>query len=336
MRIPAAILLATALAVGGGAGKAAAAGGLCLVYQLDADALTGRILAELEGRAAAELAKEPAIAVRDFTRIEGGFSFAFEPAAADAVGDRLRAAGAGSAVAGFAIEPAGSATVTLIDEGLQSAVGAAADAAGEIVGRRLAGQGITVADIDRIGDDRLAISLPDYTDVAVADQHISPAAALSFRLVEAGPALPAELAAGPGQLLLELPGGLAILTDVVPSLDGNALGDARAELDAAIGQPVITVSFNAEGTARFADVTSAHVGSMLAIVIDDHVASAPIIREPIMGGVAQISGNTSLEDAERLAALLRSGALPAPLRLRWQGDYASCASLATTDGNVNR
>jgi SecD/SecF fusion protein len=78
---------------------------------------------------------------------------------------------------------------------------------------------------------------------------------------------------------------------------------------------VVAFGLDSTGTRRFADVSSRHVGEPFAIVLDNKVISAPVIREPILGGQGQISGNFTVEQANDLAVLLRAGALPAPLTI---------------------
>jgi preprotein translocase subunit SecD len=75
----------------------------------------------------------------------------------------------------------------------------------------------------------------------------------------------------------------------------------------------VTFRFNAAGAQRFAKATEQNVGRPFAIVLDNEVISAPVIREPIIGGSGQISGNFTVQQANDLAVLLRAGALPAPL-----------------------
>ena len=79
--------------------------------------------------------------------------------------------------------------------------------------------------------------------------------------------------------------------------------------------PIASFRFNGRGTRRFAHVTEENVGRAFAIVLDDKVISAPVIREPITGGSGQISGNFTLEEANSVAMLLRAGALPGHLTL---------------------
>jgi protein-export membrane protein SecD len=98
-------------------------------------------------------------------------------------------------------------------------------------------------------------------------------------------------------------------------LTGRDLVDAQAAFDARTGEPVITFRFSAEGARRFAQVTQENVGNPFAIVFDNEVLSAPIIREPILGGSGQISGRFTVQDANDMAILLRAGELPGKLTL---------------------
>jgi protein-export membrane protein SecD len=96
-------------------------------------------------------------------------------------------------------------------------------------------------------------------------------------------------------------------------LDGANLTDARAGQNPQTGEWVVNFTFDSVGTRRFADVSRTNVGHRFAIVLDDKVISAPVIREPITGGRGQISGRFTAASATDLAVLLRAGALPAPL-----------------------
>ena len=94
-------------------------------------------------------------------------------------------------------------------------------------------------------------------------------------------------------------------------VDGENLVDAQATFQD--GQAVVSFRFNAVGARRFGDVTRKNVGQPFAIVLDKEVISAPVIREPILGGNGIISGNFNVQSAQDLSLLLRAGALPAPL-----------------------
>ena len=98
-------------------------------------------------------------------------------------------------------------------------------------------------------------------------------------------------------------------------LTGRDLVDAQASFDQRTNEPVISFRFNADGARRFAQVTQENVGKPFAIVINDEVVSAPVIREPILGGSGQISGRFTVEEANDMAILLRAGELPGKLTL---------------------
>src|SRR5262249_4365107 len=98
-------------------------------------------------------------------------------------------------------------------------------------------------------------------------------------------------------------------------VDGMNLTRATAGMDQRQGGWVVNFGLDSIGTRRFADVSTKHVGQPFAIVLDNKVISAPVTREPIIGGQGQISGNFSVEEANDLAVLLRAGALPAPLTI---------------------
>jgi preprotein translocase subunit SecD len=98
-------------------------------------------------------------------------------------------------------------------------------------------------------------------------------------------------------------------------VSGEDLTDAQPGFDQRTSEPIVTFRFNTNGARRFAQVTQENVGRPFAIVLDNEVISAPVIREPILGGSGQISGNFTVEGANDLAILLRAGALPAPLTI---------------------
>ena len=109
-------------------------------------------------------------------------------------------------------------------------------------------------------------------------------------------------------------------------VDGEDLVDAQPGFDQRTNEPIVSFRFNSAGARRFGKYTKSHVGEPFAIVIDNgidevtkkrdvHVISAPVIREPILGGSGQISGNFTIDGVNELSILLRSGALPATLSI---------------------
>ena len=137
---------------------------------------------------------------------------------------------------------------------------------------------------------------------------------LSLRLVDsddkAGTALP------PGEVLLPADGNAGQSYRVARQaiVTGEHILDAQAGM-ADWGGPTITLKLDAAGADAFAKATTEHVGHAIAIVFDGQVLSAPVIREPITGGMLQISGSLTIEAAQTLAGILRAGQLPAPVRL---------------------
>ena len=95
-------------------------------------------------------------------------------------------------------------------------------------------------------------------------------------------------------------------------LDGDAVSDARVQYGNTNGNPEVSMSMNAEGANIWARLTKENIGKQVAIVLDGMVYSYPTVQSEILGGSSQITGNFTLEEAEDLANVLKSGKLPAP------------------------
>ena len=91
--------------------------------------------------------------------------------------------------------------------------------------------------------------------------------------------------------------------------------NAKPTIDNQTGETVVSFTFDRVGAKKFGRVTTDNVRKILAIILDNNIISAPVIREPILGGNGQISGNFTFQSATDLALLLRSGSLPAPLKI---------------------
>ena len=98
-------------------------------------------------------------------------------------------------------------------------------------------------------------------------------------------------------------------------LSGDNLVDAKPTMNSQTNETVVSFSLDRVGAKKFGKATSTGVGKQLAIILDGKIISAPTVREPIVGGSGQISGNFTFQSATDLALLLRSGALPAPLNI---------------------
>jgi protein-export membrane protein SecD len=108
--------------------------------------------------------------------------------------------------------------------------------------------------------------------------------------------------------------GQSIVVQKRVMVSGDTLTDAQPTYQNG-NEPVVSFKFDSVGARRFGDATKANVGKRFAIVLDNKVISAPVIREPILGGQGVISGSFTTQSATDLALLLRAGALPAPLTI---------------------
>jgi protein-export membrane protein SecD len=216
-------------------------------------------------------------------------------------------------------------SLTITDVGMTHRMGNAIQASIETIRRRVDAFGTTEPSIQREGRDRVLVQVPGIQDVQRLKELIGKTGKLEFKLVD--PSVNAVQVAETKQVPVgdELvfgnppsgaPPGSPQIPYVLKSqvlVSGQNLVDAQAAFDQRTGEPVVTFRFDAAGAKRFALVTQENVGLPFAIVLDDKVISAPVIREPILGGTGQISGSFSVQEANDLAVLLRSGALPAKL-----------------------
>ncbi|MEQ1944534.1 protein translocase subunit SecD [Mesorhizobium sp. VNQ89] len=201
--------------------------------------------------------------------------------------------------------------VALTDAGMNDRIDSAIRQSLEIVRQRVDQVGVAEPTIQRVGSDRILVQLPGLQDPTRLRQLLGSTAKMTFHLL-------ADTANGE-----QVPPGVTMLPDAKSgaqypvedrvALDGEHLTDARASFDQRTREPLVTFRFDSIGARKFAEITQANVDKPFAIVLDGKVLSAPVIREPITGGSGQISGNFTVEETSTLAALLRAGALPAPL-----------------------
>jgi len=185
----------------------------------------------------------------------------------------------------------------------------------EIVRRRVDETGTNEPVIQRQGEDRILVQLPGIDDPDRIKTLLGKTAKLTFHMVNMDVMNSAIRATG-GDLILpmaEQPGQTLAL-ERRPAITGDMLVHAAYAQDQN-GQPAVSFRFNPLGTKKFCDLSTNNVGQLFAIVLDNVIISAPVIREPICGGSGQISGSFTLKEANDLAILLRAGALPAPLTI---------------------
>ncbi len=203
------------------------------------------------------------------------------------------------------------------DAGVEQAIDDAMDSATEVVRRRIDELGTREPTIIRQGDTRIVVQVPGLQDPDALKKLLGQTAQLEFKLVDLN-ALPSNIQAGiapPGSQIVpyaEGEGG-AIAVKRLGGIRGDNLTGAQAGVNQQTNESIVTISFDAQGGAKFAKLTTENVGKPFAIILDGQVLSAPNINEPIIGGNAQISGSFTPESANNLAIALRSGALPVPL-----------------------
>jgi SecD/SecF fusion protein len=218
----------------------------------------------------------------------------------------------------------------------------------EIIRNRIDQFGVSEPMLVKQGKDEIVVQLPGVKDPERALELVGRTAQLQFKLVDsqAGADLSAliehALAAGRlkknfshHDLNLALKGQIPPEDEVyyerrvehgsgqvtmVPLLlkkrtlmTGSMLKTAVVEITGAYNEPAVGLTLNSRGARIFDEITGENVGRQLAIILDDIVQSAPVIRERISGGKAQISGSFTTEEAHDLAIVLRAGALPAPV-----------------------
>jgi len=201
----------------------------------------------------------------------------------------------------------------------------AVDQAIEVVRNRIDALGTTEPVIVKQGEHRILVQIPGYEDTARAKSLIGRTAQLEFKLVDEKGDLDKALAGQipPGDIIMygevENRGGKTFrqpyLLKKRTELSGNEIADARVSIDSRFNEYAVTLKFNSKGARKFDKLTAAHVGERFAIILEGSVKSAPVIRERIAGGTAQITGSFTPEEAHDLAIVLRAGALPAPVKV---------------------
>tara|TARA_Y100000590_G_scaffold108380_1_gene123212 strand:- start:296 stop:1861 length:1566 start_codon:yes stop_codon:yes gene_type:complete len=179
----------------------------------------------------------------------------------------------------------------------------------EIVRRRVDEIGTNEPNILKRGNDRILVELPGLENPDRIKSLLGKTANLTFRFVT----LNEEESFGTEKLIDE-DGSEAIVSKRI-ILSGDNLVDAQPRMDNESNQTVVTFNLDRVGAKKFARATTTGVGKKLAIILDGKIISAPNIVEPIVGGAGQITGDFTFQSATDLALLLRSGALPAPMKI---------------------
>ena len=200
------------------------------------------------------------------------------------------------------------------------------DQALEVIRNRVDQFGVSEPVIQRQGSQDILVQLPGVHDPQRAKALIGKTARLEFMLLDKDQDVEKALKDGPppGTKIfygVDKAGGkngerTPYLVDTKVLMTGATIQDARVRVARRrLSGLYVQVSFNSAGAALFEKVTAENVKRRLAIVMDDHVYSAPVIQEAIRGGRATITGNFTLKEAHDLAIVLRAGALPVPVKI---------------------
>jgi preprotein translocase subunit SecD len=216
----------------------------------------------------------------------------------------------------------GSGTMQFSPVATTAFMSQAVDQSIEIIRRRIDETGTKEPTIERQGQDRIMVELPGVGNPEHVKELIGRTAKLTFQLVDTS-VTPEEAQRGrlpPGDEILQAQqssinrgGAPAYVVHRRIMVDGSMLTDAEATFQQ--NEPVVSFKFDGAGAERFGDATRQNVGKPFAIVLDNKVISAPIIKEAILGGQGIISGSFTTQSASDLALLLRAGALPAPIKI---------------------
>jgi protein-export membrane protein SecD len=192
----------------------------------------------------------------------------------------------------------------------------------EILRRRLDPTGASRVSLEPHGDRRILVRVADAEALDAARAVITPMAQITFHMVHdvaAEAAAAGDLPRGTVFAQPYLSDGQSEIVLERPEFTGEHIANASPSTDSYTGQFVLAFQFDSEGARRFCRITTDHTGSRFAILLDGRVLTAPTINEPICGGSGQISGNFTAQSANELALLMRSGALPAPVRIVEEG-----------------
>jgi len=196
----------------------------------------------------------------------------------------------------------------------------------ETIRNRIDKFGVAEPLIHKQGQSEIVIQLPGLKDTKRAIALIGKTAVLQFRLLDESMS-PQKAAAEGVPLGSEIlyqekkssdggpPVKIPFLVKKEVPLSGSSLSDARVAFDRQFNEPYVSLTFDSAGARIFERITRENVDRRFAIVLDGKVHSAPVIRETISGGRAQISGGFTRNEAVDLAIVLRAGALPAPVKI---------------------
>jgi preprotein translocase subunit SecD len=302
------------------------AGGSHILLEADTSQLAQTRLEALEdGVRSAMRRAEPRIAIDDVSRSNGELSFTVtDSSQIDAAREALLSV-TSNATGGrdwnIGVNDGNRIILTAAGSGNETALDQAMDTAKDVIDRRINALGTLEPTIIRQGDNRIVVQVPGLDDPEALKALIGKTAKLEFKLVDeqADPDQTAKGTARVGSQVLPYPSNPTGLPNIAVRRLGGIAGDKLVKADPTFDQqtnePAVTIQFDGEGGQKFARMTQQNTGKLFAIILDGQVISAPQIKEPIFGGISQISGSFTVESANQLAIALRSGALPVDLKI---------------------
>ena len=308
------------------------AGGSSLLLEADTSQVARQRLDAMEEAVRAAMRRaEPRIRIGDISSAGGRLSFMLQdPTQVDAARDLIEPMTTGAGFTGerdwtIQVVDGSRFVLTQTQAGLELAVQQAMESATEVVRKRIDELGTREPTIIREAEDRISVEVPGLDDPEALKALLGQTAELEFKLVDMT-ALQSDIEQGiapPGsEIVPYAPGapgaGTSMAVRRLGGIRGDSLTNARLDYNQN-NEPVVAITFDSQGSRRFADLTSENVNKPFAIILDGQVLSAPNINEPILGGNAQISGGFTAETANNLAIALRSGALPVDLTVIQQG-----------------
>jgi preprotein translocase subunit SecD len=306
------------------------AGGSHILLEADTVQVTRQRLETMEESVRTRMKQaSPEIAIGDISSKDGRLTFMVaDVSKVDAAREQILPLTTGAGLTGqrdwdIRVEDGSRFVLTPTKAGIDLSIDQAMETATEVVRKRIDALGTREPTIIRSGDQRIVVQVPGLKDPQALKDLLGQTAKLEFKLVDTT-ASPTDIAQGiapPGSQIVPYAetsaerGVGAIAVRRLGGIKGDQLTNAQQTFSQQTNEPVVSITFDQQGGAKFAKLTTENVNRPFAIILDGKVLSAPNINEPILGGSAQISGGFTVETANQLAIALRSGALPVDLKV---------------------
>jgi len=303
------------------------AGGSYLLLEADVDDFAASRLEAMRDQISDQMRRStPRIDIGDISTRDGKISFMVRDVTqVDAAREKLLPlTGSGVGFTGqrawdISVVDGTRFVVTPTKAGLDQAINNAMSTATDVVRIRTDKLGTRETTIVRQGTNRIVVQVPGLKDPTALKQLLGTTAKLEFKMVDENPADNEQASKGivplGTQLLPNADTGGSILVKRSAVLTGGDLVSAKQAFKQEDNSPIVDFTFNTQGGKKFAKITQENVGKRFAVVLDNHVISAPSINTPILGGSGYIEGHFTVQSASQLAISLSSGALPVALKV---------------------